>query len=158
MAPKLSPKETNQPPSYSHIRVFNALATAILTAAPSTAICSIDDNEEPIVSDIPTTQNTINNYLDSPIVNNKTFTYHERIYISYIKPLFIIVKNEKLMKWLQENKISIEENDLETTLPSTVGVVFFAHPKPPLFDVYHEQLKATFVGKPTPELKYDVIR
>jgi hypothetical protein len=155
ITPDKSPKETENPPSYSHVRIFNAVATAILTAAPGTAICSIDDNEESIVNteDIPTTQKAIDNYLESPMVNNKTFTYHARIHISCIKPLFIIMKNENLMKWLQKNKIFIEENDLETTLPSMVGILFFVHPKLPLLDVYQEQLKAMFIGKPIPEFK-----
>jgi hypothetical protein len=44
-----------------------------------------------------------------------------------------------------------ESNEMATE--STVGVLFFVHPKPPLFDVYQEQLKAMFVGKPIPKFK-----
>jgi hypothetical protein len=42
---------------------------------------------------------------------------------------------------------------LETTIPATVGILFFAHPRPPLFEVYQEQLKAMFVGKSIPDFK-----
>jgi hypothetical protein len=155
IAPETTPKETEQAPQYSQVRIFNAIAMAILMAAPGTVICSIDNNEEAIVNleDIPTSQNMVNHYLESPIVNNKTYTYHARIHISCIKPLFITMKNDKLMKWLQKNRIFIEENDLETTLPSTVGVLFFVHPRPSLFEVYHEQLRANFVGNTIPDFK-----
>jgi hypothetical protein len=47
----------------------------------------------------------------------------------------------------------LEENNLETTLPSNVGMVFFIHPRDSLMAHYHEQLKATFIAKPIPEFK-----
>jgi hypothetical protein len=141
-----TPTDTEQAPHYSHVRIFNAIATAI---------CSIDDNKEAIVSleDIPTSQSMVDYYLESPIVNSKTYTYHACIHISCIKPLFIIMKNDSLMKLLQIHRIFIEENDPKTNLQSTVGVLFFFHPRPPLFEIYHEQLKATFVGKSIPDFK-----
>jgi hypothetical protein len=119
------------------------------------AICSIDGDEEPIIdhNDITTTQRALDHYLESPIVNNRTYTYHARVYVSCIKPLFIIMKNDMFMKWLQKHRIFLEENDLETMLPATVGLVFFIHPRPPLFEVYLEQFKAMFVGKTCPKFK-----
>jgi hypothetical protein len=151
---KIVPEETriepNKAPRYSHVRIFNAIATAILTVAPGTSICSINESKEAImnVEDLPTTQASVNYYLESPVVNN-----HARIYIMCIKPLFIIMKNNSFMKWLQKNRIFVEENDLQTTLPSTVGILLFVHPRPPLFEVYQEQLRAMFVGKAVPEFK-----
>jgi hypothetical protein len=55
---KIAPESIEKPPNYNHIRIFHAIATAILTAAPETAICSIKDDDELIVdqNDIPTTQ------------------------------------------------------------------------------------------------------
>jgi hypothetical protein len=128
---------------------------AILTAAPGTMICSINDEEEGIINveDIPITQNSVDYYLDSPMINMKTHSYHAGIYISCIKPLFIIMKNRPLMSWFQTHRIFLEENDLPTTLPATVGLVFFVHPRPSMMDNYHEQFKAMFIGREVPEFK-----
>jgi hypothetical protein len=155
VSPAKTPSPTELPPMYNHARIFKAIITAILTAAPGTGICSINDDEEMIVNvdDIPSSQTRIDNYLDSPIVNTKTFTYHARIYISCIKPLFIIMKNEAFMNWLQKHRIFLEENDLETTLPATVGLVFFVHPRSSLMDLYQKQFEAMFIGKPVPDFK-----
>jgi hypothetical protein len=56
--PKTKAKSESDPPAYNHIRIFKAIVSAILTAAPTTIIHSIDDNEEAIdnVEDIPTTK------------------------------------------------------------------------------------------------------
>jgi hypothetical protein len=126
-----------------------------LTAAPGTMICSINDDEDAIINveDIPTTQNSVDYYLESPIINTKTHTYHARIYISCIKPLFIIMKNKPFMTWLRTHKIFLEENDLPTTLPATAGIVFFAHPRESMMDNYYEQFRAMFIGKEVPEFK-----
>jgi hypothetical protein len=156
---KISPPKTtsaNQPaPRYNHIRIFKALATALLTAAPGTGICSINEDEEMIINtvDIPTSQSKVDYYLDSPTTNPRTYTYHARIYISCIKPLFIIMKNDSFMKWLQKHRIFLEENDLETTMPATVGFVFFVHPRSSLMELYQKQLSALFIGKPVPDFK-----
>jgi hypothetical protein len=90
----------------------------ILTAAPGTSICSIDDEEEMIIDpgDIPTSQSMIDHYLESPTVSQKTHFYHACIYINCMKPLFIIMKNKGFMEWLKKQKNFIEENDLETML------------------------------------------
>jgi hypothetical protein len=97
--PKTKAMAESDPPAYNHIRIFKAIASAILTAAPTTIIHSIDDNEEAIdnIEDIPTTRSSVEKYLETPIVNTKTHTYHARITISSIKPLFIIMKNEAMM-------------------------------------------------------------
>jgi hypothetical protein len=102
IAPEKTPTEPDKTPQYYHIRIFNAIATSLLTAAPGSAICSIDESEETIVSidDLPTTQSVVDHYLESPMVNTKTFTYHARIHIMCIKPLFIIMKNVNFMQWL----------------------------------------------------------
>jgi hypothetical protein len=155
---KISPENTSATASaltYNHTRIFKAIATALLSAAPGTGICSINEDQEMIddIEDIPTSQQTVDYYLDSPIVNTKTFAYHARIYVSCIKPLFIIMKNDNFMKWLQRHRIFLEENDLETTLPFTVGFVFFLHPRSSLMDYYHQQLRAMFIGRPIPECK-----
>jgi hypothetical protein len=93
ITPESPPSPTDQPPAYHLIRIFKAITTTILTAAPSTMICSINDEEEGIINveDIPTTQNTVDYYLDSLTINMKTHSYHARFYISCIKPLFIIM-------------------------------------------------------------------
>jgi hypothetical protein len=75
---KISPPKTtsaNQPaPRYNHIRIFKALATSLLTAAPGTGICSINEDEEMIINtdDIPTSQSKVDYYLDSPTTNPRT--------------------------------------------------------------------------------------
>jgi hypothetical protein len=35
---KITPETTEKPPNYSHMRLFHAIATALLTAAPETTI------------------------------------------------------------------------------------------------------------------------
>jgi hypothetical protein len=57
------------------------------------------------------------------------------------------------MSWLQTHRIFLEENNLPTTLPATVGLVFFVHPRPSMMDNYHEQFKAMFIGREAPEFK-----
>jgi hypothetical protein len=101
ISPAKHPTPTTTAPSYHHIQIFKAMVTAILTAAPGTGICSIDDDEDMItqIEDIPTTQSMVDYYLEAPIVNTKTHTYHARIYIYCIKPLFIIMKNDSFMQW-----------------------------------------------------------
>jgi hypothetical protein len=78
ITPETSPSSTDLPPAYHHIRIFKAITTAILTAAPGTMICSKNDEEEGIINveDIPTTQNSVDHYLDSPMINMKTHSYH----------------------------------------------------------------------------------
>jgi hypothetical protein len=80
---------------------------ALLTAAPTTTICSINDNAEAIISiaNIPTTQQNVDYYLESPTINLKTHTYHAQIYVSTKKPLFVIMKNDLVMTWLKESHI-----------------------------------------------------
>jgi hypothetical protein len=69
-----SPKENDQLPQYYHPRIFKAISTAIQAVAPGTSICSIDGDKEMIThpEDIPTSQATINHYLESLTVNQKT--------------------------------------------------------------------------------------
>jgi hypothetical protein len=62
-------------------------------------------------------------------------------------------ENDNFMQWLRTNIIYLKQNDLKTTIPATVGILFFVHPRPPLFEIYHKQLKAMFVGKPIPDFK-----
>jgi hypothetical protein len=78
IAPASTPIETNQPPKYYHPRIFKAITPALLTAAPSTAVCSIEEDEDTriYIEDIPTTQMMVNRLLESPIVNPKTHSYH----------------------------------------------------------------------------------
>jgi hypothetical protein len=57
------------------------------------------------------------------------------------------------MKWLKKHRIFLEENDLPTTFPATVGIVFFVHPRAWMMEIYHEQLKGMFIGKIAPEFK-----
>jgi hypothetical protein len=57
------------------------------------------------------------------------------------------------MKWLQTHRIFIEENDLPTTIPSTVGMVFFVHQRDSLMEVYQQQLQAMFINTSIPEFK-----
>jgi hypothetical protein len=107
ITPEKIPATPDHIPTYHHIRIFKAISTAIMTAAPGTMICSINDDEDAIVNveDIPLTQNSVDYYLESPIVNSKTYAYHARIYISCIKPLFVIMKNKPVMTWLQTHRI-----------------------------------------------------
>jgi hypothetical protein len=70
-----------------------------------------------------------------------------------MKPLFIIMKNEGFMEWLKKHRIFIEENDLETMLPTSAGLVFFAHPHPSLIETYHEHFRSMFIGQEVPTFK-----
>jgi hypothetical protein len=99
-----TPSALEPAPMYNHIRIFKALVTALLTAAPGTGICSINEDEEMIVNidDIPSSQSKVDYYLDAPAINPRAYTYHARLYISCIKPLFIIMKNNLFRKWLQK--------------------------------------------------------
>jgi hypothetical protein len=83
-----------------------------MTAAPGTIICSINNDKDMLVDidDIPTTQELIHYYLEAPAINTKTYTYHARIHILCMRPLFIILKNNNFMQWLIENRIYLEEN------------------------------------------------
>jgi hypothetical protein len=94
----------------------------------------------------------VEKYLETPIVNTKTHTYHARITISSIKPLFIIMKNEALMQWLMQNKIYLEENNLDTILPTNVGLIFFIHTRASLNGIHHAQFQS-HLGGDTPQFK-----
>jgi hypothetical protein len=156
---KIEPKKhattETEPPSYNHIRIFTAIASAILTAAPTTVIHSIDDNDEALddVEEIPTLKSSVEKYLETPIVNTKTHTYHARITISCIKPLFIIMKNEAFLQWLIQNKIYLEENNLDTILPSHVGLIFFIHTRASLNGTHLAQLRSNLQGDDIPPFK-----
>jgi hypothetical protein len=153
--PQQPVKAGSEPPAYHHIRIFKGIASAIMTAAPTTVICSIDDTEEAFddVDDIPTSKASVEKYLETPIVNTKTHTYHARIYISCIKPLFILMKNEALMQWLTKNKIFLEENDLDTVLPTNVGLIFFIHTRAALNKIHNQQLRSFLQGQHIPTFK-----
>jgi hypothetical protein len=146
IVPEDVPSEDDPIPEYHHMRIFKAIANALLTAAPTTTICSINDDAEAIINneDIPTTQQNVDYYLELPTINSKTHTYHAWIYVSTIKPLFIIMKNDLLMTWLKESRIYLEENDMSTTLPTTIGYVFFVHPRDALVSSHCAQLQAMF--------------
>jgi hypothetical protein len=70
-----------------------------------------------------------------------------------MKPLFIIMKNKSFMEWLKKHHIFIEENDLETMLPSSAGLIFFAHPHPSLMEIHQEKLQMMFSGQEAPIFK-----
>jgi hypothetical protein len=57
------------------------------------------------------------------------------------------------MEWLKHHRIFIEENNLETMLSTSVGLVFFAHPHPSLMELYHKQFRSMFSGKEAPSFK-----
>jgi hypothetical protein len=147
--------DTDPLPEYHHPRIFKAIVHAILTAAPGTLVCSIDKNSEVIsdVSDIRTSQATVDHYLEAPTTNAKTHNYSARIYVSCIKPLFIIMKNGMLMEWLRKSRIYFKENDLSATLVTNVGILFFIHTKDSLLSHHYEQMRTMFVDTPAPEFK-----
>jgi hypothetical protein len=74
ITPENTPKGNEQPSSYYHPCIFKSIVIAILTAAPSTSICSIDDDNEMIIDpeDIPTSQGTIDHHLESTMYNTYT--------------------------------------------------------------------------------------
>jgi hypothetical protein len=142
-------------PEYHYLRIFKAVTTAIMTVAPATTICSINDDEDMLVDNdhIPTSQNRIDYYLEAPTINSKTHTYHARIHIMCMKPLFIILKNNNFMKWLIENPIYLEENDSSEIIPANAGLILFVHPRNSLLTHHHDQLKSIFIGTTAPEFK-----
>jgi hypothetical protein len=146
---------TGEIPAYHHPRIFKAIVSPLLTATPSTVICSIDDTAEAFddIEDINFTKTTAEKYLETPIINPKTHTYHARIYIQSIKTLFIILKNEAIMGWLMQEKIYLEENDLDTIIPTNVGVLFFVHPRASLNRIHQQQLMMHLKGPEIPAFK-----
>jgi hypothetical protein len=81
IAPEETPTEPHKAPQYSHILIFNAIATALLTAAAGLAICSIDESEFIVsIDDLPTTQSAVDYYLESPWLIQK----HLHIMHAYI--------------------------------------------------------------------------
>jgi hypothetical protein len=95
----------------------------------------------------------VERYLETPIINPKTHTYHARIYIQCIKPLFLLLKNEAFMAWLTQERIYLEENDLETILPTNMGVIFFIHTRASLNSIHHNQLLSHLKGPDIPAFK-----
>jgi hypothetical protein len=161
---KINPTETpsanSKLPDYHHPRIFKAITTAIMTAAPGTIICSINDDAEIIteIDEIPTSQSKIDCYLEAPTVNTKTHSYHARIHIMCMKPLFIIIKNKEFLQWLTENRIYLEENDLSEIMPTNAGIILFVHPRNSLILNHQEQLKTTFFGTTAPEFKLKLFK
>lgn len=97
--------------------------------------------------------NALEHYLESPTVNTKTYTYHARIHVSCMKPLFITLKNEMFLRWLIDNRILLEEKDSLEILPANVELIMFIHPHNSLIQHHHEQLRLTFIGTAAPEFK-----
>jgi hypothetical protein len=153
--PETTPTEDSKIPVYHHPRIFKAITTAIMTAAPGTIICSINDDADMIaeVDEIPTSQSKIDLYLEAPTINMKTHTYHARIHIMCMKPLFILIKNNEFLKWLIENRIYLEENDLSEIMPANAGIILFVRPRNSITLNHHDQLKSTFFGTTAPEFK-----
>jgi hypothetical protein len=57
------------------------------------------------------------------------------------------------MSWLKESHTYLEENDMSSTLPTTIGNVFFVHPRDALISNYQAQLKCMFDEDDVPEFK-----
>jgi hypothetical protein len=98
--PEATPTENSKIPAYHHARIFKAVTTAIMTAAPGTIICSINNDADMIaeVDEIPTSQSKIDLYLEAPTINMKTHSYHARIHTMCMKPLFILIKKQRIFK------------------------------------------------------------
>jgi hypothetical protein len=114
---------------------LKAIASAILT----TMICGLNNTSKAFdnIDEITFNKVSAEKYLEMPIINPKTGTYHARIYVQCMKTLFIILKNKELMGWLMKEHIYLEENDLEMIVPTNVGVIFYIHPRASLNSIHH---------------------
>jgi hypothetical protein len=57
------------------------------------------------------------------------------------------------MGWLMKEKIYVEENNLDTIIPTNVGVLFYVHPRASLNDTHQQQLISYLKGPEVPAFK-----
>lgn len=94
--------------------------------------------------------NFYKHYLESPKFNTFNKVFVTRIHFICKKPFHWMKKNTYLQQWLQNEKIRLEENNIEEMHCPKVGFLTQSHPRMSLVKIYEERIKDLFQDETIP--------
>jgi hypothetical protein len=135
---------------FNEARILTSILTSLQKVSPYIKITP-HDKERLNVSDLESPEQIIFNeefysrYLEDPIT---TIKHHFicRIHFSSKKPFFWFKKNIFFQKWLSQENIRLEENNLQEIHCPKVGFLTQCHPRASLIKVFEERIKQSFKG------------
>jgi hypothetical protein len=136
-------------------RILLSLLTSMQKVMPYTKIVPIKQagNEASDITskeDIKIDEKFYEKYFEKPNITKQAH-YVTRLHFVSKKPFFWFKKNLQFQKWLQNEKIRLEENNISEIHCPKVGFLTRCHPRSSLIKVYEVRIKKLFQGKSVPE-------
>jgi hypothetical protein len=141
---------------YQYDRIFGAIAFALLSACPGTAIRGIRESTKDILAteDLTALDFELLDYLEDPVETARE-VFFSRIHVKSNRPPFLMKSNKALRDWLIDENIELEVNDLTDIRLTNVGMFIECHPREPLLHVHEYMLRQTLPPQ-SPEFKMKV--
>jgi hypothetical protein len=143
-------QKKNQNLKFNEGRILTSLLTSLQKVSPHIKIKPYDkkrvgtgDIESP--AQIMFNEGFYLLYIEEPIITKKNH-FICRIHFSSNKPFFWFKKNVFFQRWLSQESIRLEENNLEEIHCPKVGFLTQCHPRASLIHVFEERIKQTFAG------------
>jgi hypothetical protein len=148
-------QKKNHKLKFNEARIMTAILTSFQKVSPTIKIVPIN-TQQPVISDIESPTQIIcdeafySQYIEEPTITQHN-TYICRIHFSAKKPFFWFKKNIHLQKWLSQETIRLEENNITAIHCPKVGFLTQCHPRASLLKVYETRIKQKFGKGKCPE-------
>jgi hypothetical protein len=134
---------------FNEARILTSILTSLQKVSPHIKMTPHDKQSN--LSDLESPEQIVfneqfcNNYLEEPITT-KNNHFIARIHFIAKKPFFWFKQNVLFQKWLTQETIRLEENNLNEIHCPKVGFLTQCHPRASLIKVYEERIKQTLSG------------
>jgi hypothetical protein len=147
-------QKKNQHLKFHEARILTSILTSLQKVSPHIKITqhnkkrsNIGDIESP--EQITFNESFYFEYMEEPITT-KNDHFICRLHFIAKKPFFWFKQNVFLQKWLSQENIRLEENNLHEIHCPKVGFLTQCHPRASLIKVFEERVKQTFYGHQYP--------
>jgi hypothetical protein len=148
-------QKKNQKLRFHEGRILTAILRSFQQVSPYIKIVPFDKKRSNI-SDITSPDQILfdeefySYFIEEPIVSINSH-YICRIHFSSTKPFFWYKKNVYFQKWLSQEMIRLEENNIKEIHCPKVGFLTQCHPRASLIKVFEERIKQSFIGCQYPQ-------
>jgi hypothetical protein len=149
-------QNTGEQLEFNEGRILLSLLTSFKTVMPLIKIQAFNKEQTTVaeienVEDIIFEESFYSKFFENPTVSTKNQQYVARLHFVAKKPFFWYKKNFLFQKWLQNEKIRLEENNISAMHCPKVGFLVRCHPRASLVKIYEERIKNLFAGRSIPE-------